>query len=68
MYVPYDNYVAILHEGERVLTKGENQQLSQGNGDTFILNVQMDEVDEVYKLVNVVKQLKQARRAGVVRG
>lgn len=65
-YVPYDNYVAILHEGERVLTKGENQQLSQGNGDTFILNVQMDEVDEVYKLVNVVKQLKQARRAGVI--
>lgn len=65
-YVPYDNYVAILHEGERVLTKGENQQLSQGNGDTFILNVQMDEVDEVYKLVNIVKQLKQARRAGVI--
>lgn len=67
-YVPYDNYVAILHEGERVLTKGENQQLSQGNGDTFILNVQMDEVDEVYKLVNVFNGLKQAKRAGVVRG
>ena len=67
-YVPHDNYLAVLHQGERVLTKGENQRYSQGSGDTFILQVNMDEVDEVYKLTEVFKQFKQTRRAGVVNG
>lgn len=67
-YVPHDNYLAVLHQGERVLTKGENQRYSQGSGDTFILQVNMNEVDEVYKLTEVFKQFKQTRRAGVVRG
>lgn len=67
-YVPRDNYIAQLHEGERVLTKSENQRYSQGGGDTYILQVNMDEVDEVYKLVNVFDNFKQTKRAGVVRG
>lgn len=29
-YVPYDGYVAALHEGERVMTKLENRQFSAG--------------------------------------
>lgn len=29
-YVPYNGYVARLHEGERVLTRLENQQFSRG--------------------------------------
>lgn len=29
-YVPFDGYVARLHEGERVLTRLENQQFSRG--------------------------------------
>lgn len=29
-YVPYDNYRAILHEGERVLTKAENREYTEG--------------------------------------
>lgn len=66
--VPYDGYIAELHEGERVLTKEENQDYSQGKGDTYILQVNMDEVDEVYKLVEVFKDFKQTRRAGVVGG
>ncbi len=67
-YVPHDNYLAVLHQGERVLTKGENQRYSQGSGDTFILQVNMNEVDEVYKLTEVFKQFKQTKRAGVVNG
>ena len=35
-YVPYDGYNAILHEGERVLTKEEAKDRSNGNGDTFV--------------------------------
>ena len=35
-YVPYDGYKAILHEGERVLTKEEAR--SRVTGDTFIFN------------------------------
>lgn len=40
-YVPRDNYVARLHEGERVLTKGENKEYSKGKGSnkTYILNL-----------------------------
>ena len=36
-YVPYDGYNAILHEGERVLTKEEAKNQTYG-GDTFIFN------------------------------
>lgn len=32
-YVPYDNYLARLHEGERVMTKGEN--MGSGSGVTI---------------------------------
>ena len=40
-YVPRDNYVARLHEGERVLTKGENKEYSKGKESkkTYILNL-----------------------------
>lgn len=40
-YVPYDNYGAVLHKGERVLTAEENQEYSSGRaggGDTYIFN------------------------------
>lgn len=67
-YVPRDNYIAELHKGERVLTKEENQKYSEGKGDTYIVQVNMDEVDEVYKLVNVFNELKQTKRAGVANG
>lgn len=31
-YVPFHNYPAMLHEGERVLTKEENRRYSEGSG------------------------------------
>ena len=38
-YVPYNGYVAELHEGERVLTKQQNREYNEGgtgkDGDTF---------------------------------
>lgn len=40
-YVPYDNYGAVLHKGERVLTAEENQEYNSGRvggGDTYIFN------------------------------
>lgn len=30
-YVPYDNYIARLHKGERVLTKEENKEYTQAD-------------------------------------
>jgi hypothetical protein len=40
-YVPYDNYYARLHKGERVLTAQENSQYAAGKssgGNTYIFN------------------------------
>ena len=41
-YVPKDNYIAKLHEGERVLTKQENKEYNSqkiaSKGNTYILN------------------------------
>ena len=34
-YVPYDGYKAVLHEGEKVLTKEEAKR-SSNDGDTFV--------------------------------
>lgn len=66
-YVPFDGYRAELHRGERVLTARESREYAQGGGSVVInLNVQMDEVSEVYKLVDVVKRAKQTARAGLV--
>lgn len=70
--VPRDGYVAELHKDEEVLTANDPRNRNNPNakmgGDTYIVNVNMDEVDEVYKLVNVFDNFKQTKRAGVVSG
>lgn len=46
-YVPYDGYPAILHEGERVLTKQENRQGAAYNtkGMTIVVPLSIDGVE-----------------------
>lgn len=38
-YVPYDNYTAILHRGERVLTAAENASGAYGGGGNRTVNI-----------------------------
>lgn len=54
--VPYDGYIAELHEGERVLTKEEAERDIQG-GDTFIFNSPKP-IDEK----EAARQMKRAKR------
>lgn len=59
-YVPYDGFDAILHEGERVLTKEENKAYDQGisgGGDTYNFYS-----PKALTPVESAKQMKKARR------
>lgn len=60
-YVPYDGYIAELHQGERVLTKSENESYNKDtnktNGDTYIFNSPKP-IDE-YEAARLLKQTKQ---------
>lgn len=58
-YVPYDGYIAELHQGERVLTKSQNANYNSNAGDAYITGntfVVREEADikkiarELYKL------------------
>lgn len=69
-YVDSDQ-LAYVHEGEAIIpkhknpfAKGDGFNGNLGGGDTIILNVSMDEVSDVQKLVDVVKKAKQRKRAG----
>jgi predicted nuclease with TOPRIM domain len=57
-----------IPKGTRVHTAQETKKMLQGGGDTFIIQVNMDEVDEVSKLVKVVNDLKRTKRAGFAHG
>ncbi|WP_139905613.1 phage tail tape measure protein [Clostridium thermarum] len=58
--------------GAKIYSNKRSMQMLAGaeqesGGDTFIFNVKMEEISEVSKLLNVIKQVKQTRRAGVVK-
>lgn len=58
-YVPYNGYVAELHEGERVLTKQENKAYNSGeqrSGDTFNFYNTKPEPYEYYRQMKKAKQ------------
>lgn len=66
--VPYDNYVALLHEGERVLTASEAQKADAGggvvvnvSGNQFTVRSESD-IDAIAKAI--AEQINLARQAG----
>lgn len=69
-YIEYDQ-VAVIHKGEAVIPADQNpwnknsQNPITGGGD-IILNVNLDEVGEVHRLMETVKRARQMQRAGVV--
>lgn len=69
-YVEQDQ-IAQIHKGEAIIPANSNpynpnsrNTSGLGGGDTINLNVNIDEVDEVYKLIQTVKRAKQNRRSG----
>jgi len=64
--VPFDGYVAELHEGEAVIPKSQNPYIN-GNGgfggDTININVHADNMTDLNRLVKQAKEFKQTARA-----
>lgn len=61
-YVPYNGYVAELHEGERVLTKQQNKEYNEGKagqgGDTFnFYNTHPDPYEYARQMKKAKKEL-----------
>lgn len=69
-YVPYDGFVARVHKGEAILTADENPNNPNATngrgGDTYIFQVNMEQIREVQELSDLVKRSKQVGRAGKV--
>ena len=67
--MPYDNFPALLHEGERVLTAAEARGYDQGGsgGFTIVMNgttIREDaDIDRVAQAL--LEKLRQAQMAGV---
>ena len=63
-YNPYNNFPAVLHEGERVLTKQENRSynngrgMNTGGGDTFnFYNTKPDPYEYARQMKKAKKEL-----------
>ncbi len=64
-YVPFDGYIARLHQGERVLTKQENREYNDGNsgssGDTYnFYNTKPDPYEYARQMKRVKRELKKS--------
>lgn len=65
-YVPYNDYVTRLHEGERVLTAEENRRYSQGNNGQIVIsgnNITVREEADIDKIAaKLAEEIEQRRR------
>jgi len=67
--VPYDNYPALLHQGERVLTAQETRQADRASGgiqvtitgNTFSVRSEQEREDFFHCLVEKINQAKLAQ-------
>ncbi len=71
-YIEQDQ-LAMIHRGEAVIPAKNNpwnpnasEPYGGNKGGDIILNVKMDEVGEVYQLIDTVKKARQMQRAGVI--
>lgn len=66
--IPFDNYVALLHKGERVLTASENNKLKSGgfntNSNSNIYNITIDSrnVKEFNDIINICSNARMTSR------
>ena len=65
-YVPYDGYIAQLHEGEKVLTRNEAKQYQEGSGKNFTFNYYSPESIDPYKANKLFKQSVRELEEGFV--
>ena len=66
-YVPYDNFPALLHEGEKVLTAGEARQEKNGAGGIQIVmngTVIREEADVQRIAQEMLNKLEEANMRG----
>ena len=72
--VPYDNYTALLHQGERVLTASQAREMDRGGLAKGTINVNIsgswsvrspEDVDEIAE--TIVRKIELAAKAGVNR-
>ena len=66
-YVPYDNFPALLHEGEKVLTAGEARQEKNGvSGIQIVMNgtVIREEADVQRIAQEMLNKLEEANMRG----
>ena len=65
-YVPYNDYITRLHEGERVLTAEENRRYSQGNNGQIVIsgnNITVREEADIDKIAaKLAEEIEQRRR------
>ena len=69
--VPYDNYAALLHEGERVLTASQARELDRGGSGGVTVNLSgswtvrsEEDAEELAEIL--VRKIELAQKAGVI--
>lgn len=67
-YVPYDNYPALLHQGERVLTAQQAREADRGSGVSVVISGNEFHIREAADVDRVAEALLQKLELAAVRG